>query len=432
MDSSDMNERPFRSHAGLSAVFLLATIFIVGDGGRTTGAQTCGTDYVIRENETLRDIAQRAYGDPQQWSVIYYANGDKLGSNATLLVPGLSIRIPCIGQKPAERAAASPPAPAQPAAPPSSAGTIELSSLVRRIEFLTADGAEPFTGRSLLNGGMLTDMLSASMKLVKDQSKGGFDYGISWVNDWGAHLNPLLVSRAFDAGFPWTKPDCDNLSALDQESRYRCQKFFFSDPLSEVLTVLFVKKGSGFLFAADSDVVGKKLCQPSGSSVYDLDKGGRNWLKEGKITLLQPKSIEECFRWLDADTVDAVVASELVGRMQVNALRMSDRVQALDRPLAVGALHAVVAKTHPYARTILYYINGSIAQLHESGDYDRIAEAHLTLFWDAQERDGQAPPAPTADKGAGNVTQQPPATGSVPPTAKKPAAPSELAKQTKK
>ena len=389
-------------------------------------AQTCGSDYVIQANETLRDIAQRAYGDPQAWTFIFYANGDRLGSNTTLLVPGLSIRIPCLGgQKPAAGQPAAPapaPAPATQttAAPPR---TMELSTLVKRIEFLTADGAEPFAGRTLFNGGMLTDVLSASMNHIKTQANGSFDYGISWVNDWGAHLNPLLVSRAFDVGFPWTKPDCANLAALDTESRYRCQKFFFSDPLAEVVTLLFVKKGGGVDFASDEDVVGRRLCQPAGGSAYDLDKDGRNWVNESKVTLLQPKSMEECFRWLDSQTVDAVIASELVGRTHVNAMGLADRIEPLERPLAIGALHAIVVKTHPFARTILYYINGAVAQLRTSGEYDSITEAHLTRFWESQEKDiapaRPAPPAPAPAPAAAPAVKR-----STPAPAPAPAAPS--------
>lgn len=351
-------------------------------------AQACDSEYVIKENENLRDIARRAYGDPQQWSVIFYANTDRLGTNTTLLMPGLSIRIPCVGAKQGARAPTAPapdlaPTPAVAAQP----GPLELSSLVRRIEFLTADDFEPFTGRSLQNGGMLTAVLDASMKLIKDQAKGQFDYGISWVNDWGAHLNPLLVSRAFDVGFPWTKPDCDNLAELDSESKYRCQRFFFSNPLAEILTVLFVKKDAVGIFASDENIFGKKLCQPVGLSAYDLDKGGRNWVKDGRVILMRPPTMEECFRWLDSNIVDAVVASELAGRAQLVALGMVDRIQPIDRPLAVGSLHAIVTKTHPYARTILYYVNGAIAQLRESGEYDRILEEHLTRFWESQEKD---------------------------------------------
>ena len=40
------------------------------------------------------------------------------------------------------------------------------------------------------------------MNLIKEQAKGGFDYQVSWVNDWSAHLNPLLITRAFRRRHP--------------------------------------------------------------------------------------------------------------------------------------------------------------------------------------------------------------------------------------
>src|SRR5258705_4263734 len=60
-------------------------------------AQPCGTDYTIKEGETLAQIAARIYGNPAQWTVIFYANQDRLGTNESLLVPGLALRLPCIG-----------------------------------------------------------------------------------------------------------------------------------------------------------------------------------------------------------------------------------------------------------------------------------------------------------------------------------------------
>ena len=64
-------------------------------------AQTCGSDYSIKEGESLADIAARVYGNASQWTLIFYANQDRMGANASLLVPGLSVRIPCLaGQQP--------------------------------------------------------------------------------------------------------------------------------------------------------------------------------------------------------------------------------------------------------------------------------------------------------------------------------------------
>jgi polar amino acid transport system substrate-binding protein len=323
-------------------------------------------------------IASQVYGDPAQWMVIFYANQDRLGTKVSMLSPGLSLRVPCIGEVPEPK----PPtvtaqAPAATAPPP---GKFILSKLVRRVEFLTAEGYAPMTGRALPNGGMLTDILATSMELIKQESNGQFDYGVSWVNDWGSHLNPLLTSRAFDAGFPWEKPDCDEPEELDDALTYRCQKFFFSDPLYEIFEVFYVRKNSNFKFATDDEVVGKRICLTVDNGVDDLDGEGRNWVKDGKVTLMRPASLDECFRLLDQKTVDAVVAPDITGRAITASLGMADRIAAASRPINIETIHVIVSKTHPQARTLLYYVNTALAKLRESGEYDHLVEKHLTHF----------------------------------------------------
>ena len=409
-------------HWGVCGKLLMVALVAVGAlaGSGRLSAQTCGVDHVLRQGDTLADIARTVYGNASQWSVIYYANQDRLGENATLLVPGLAIKIPCIGPqaRPATPAAVD-------TAPVPGLGTtpapFQLSSMLRRIEFLTAEGYPPFTGRALPEGGLLIDLLRASMTLIKDQAKGGFDFRVSWVNDWAAHLNPLLITRAMDAGVPWNKPDCSNLAALDSASQYKCQKFFFSDPLYESVTVLFVRNDSAFNFEKDEQIVGKTLCRTKGWSTNDLDKDGRNWLKDQKITLMQPQTAEECFRLLDEGTVDAVVIAELTGQAVAAAMNMADRVHAASRPLNIETLHVIIAKTHPHARTVLYYVNTSLARLKDSGAYDAIITKHLDLFWNSASSGGQparaqsdpkpataSPAKPEAKrKGEGGKTAQP-------------------------
>ena len=368
-------------------------------------AQTCGTDYAIKEGDTLAQIAARTYGNPAQWTIIFYANQDRLGPNGSLLQPGLAVRLPCVGGN-QPQASAPPPATAS-----SASGNGEafiISTIVRRLEVLTADNYQPYTGRALEGGGMLTQVLSSSLDLIKEESKGRFDYSISWVNDWAAHLNPLLLTRAFDVGFPWAKPECENASALDAGSQLRCSKFFFSDPMYEVITNLFVRENSKIKSLRNEDIHGISICRPTGYPVHELDRAGRNWAKDGKVTLIRPSSVDECFRLLDSGTVDSVAMSELVARTSLNSLGMADRVRAIDQPLALTSLHVLVAKTHLHARTLLYYINSSMAKLRESGEYEKIVERHMAKFWESQ-------------SGAPN-----PAIGATPakPVAPKPAAPS--------
>lgn len=358
-------------------------------------AQTCGSEYEIQEGETLGEIAARTYGDPSKWTVIFYANQDRLGSNASLLVPGAALRLPCIGrpqttqQQPAQErepstASSSP-------SPSTSGGRVIVSSMLRRIEFLTADGYSPYTGRELEAGGMITQVISAAMDVVKDDSDGRLQYGISWVNDWSAHLNPLLVSRAFDLGFPWTKPDCANALSLDLESQFRCQRFFFSDPLYEVITRVFVAENSPVVGLDREQLAGRSLCRPNGYTTHLLDAEGRNLLKDGIVVLIRPATIDECFRLLDEGTVDGVVMTEMVGLASAASLGMNDRVRAIDEPLALDTLHVVVSKTHPFARTMLYYVNAGLNRLRTSGEFERIVERHLQRFWKSQ----AAPPSPT-------------------------------------
>src|SRR5262245_34987531 len=365
---------------------LMVVVLVGGLRSSVAFGQTCGTDYTLKEGETLAQIAARIYGNPAQWTVIFYANQDRLGTNVSMLVPGLALRLPCIGGAPQPQNL--PPiatTPAQTAATPSASETaFIISSLLRRVEFLTADGFAPYTGRSLEGGGMLTQVISSAMGLIKEDAKGRFDYGISWVNDWAAHLNPLLLTRAFDVGFPWARPDCEGGVNLDQSSQFRCQRFFFSDPLYEVITGLFVRQNSRVKSLRNDEIAGTTLCRPAGYPIHELDQNGRNWVKEGKITLIRPPTTDECFRLLESGTVDGVVEAELTGRASIASLGLGDRVRIIDQPVALTTYHVLISKTHPHARTILYYMNSSLTKLRESGEYDRIIERHLARFWDAQ------------------------------------------------
>src|SRR6266446_5642210 len=89
---SDGNSFP---HRLLLVIVVLAFVGVLRP--IASQAQTCGTDYTIKEGETLAQIAARVYGNPAQWTIIFYANQDRLGTNASLLVPGLAIALPCIG-----------------------------------------------------------------------------------------------------------------------------------------------------------------------------------------------------------------------------------------------------------------------------------------------------------------------------------------------
>ena len=104
----------------LFAAMLLSVA--LGAHGQAAQAQTCGGDYTIKEGELLADVATRVYGNSSQWPLIFYANQDRMGANASMLVPGLSIRVPCMGSKASAGAAAPAVAVAPPVETPGRAG----------------------------------------------------------------------------------------------------------------------------------------------------------------------------------------------------------------------------------------------------------------------------------------------------------------------
>lgn len=62
--------------------------------GRETRAQPSSSgSYVVVSGDSLSKIAQRVYGDAQQWRKIYDANRDTI-QNPDLIHPGQTLRLP--------------------------------------------------------------------------------------------------------------------------------------------------------------------------------------------------------------------------------------------------------------------------------------------------------------------------------------------------
>lgn len=266
--------------------------------------------------------------------------------------------------------------------PAGSVGRLELLAAVQRphIHFVTADDYRPFTDRTLPGAGLITEVVVKAMKTLARQPDAP-RFSISWVNDWSSHLRPLIASGAFDMGFPWFRPPCENFDQLAEPAQFRCKTFHFSRPVFEILVLFFKRKDGGFKFETDIDIVGKRICRPQGYFTFDLDKAGRNWVKERKISLVQPLTVDECFQLLARGGVDAVALNEFTGRAAIKKLKLGDKIDWIQKPVSIESLHVVVAKTHPRGRVLMHYVNEGIAKLQKSGEYEKIVRTHLTRFW---------------------------------------------------
>ena len=69
-------------------------------GSVSAQAQEACSTYVVVQGDNLRNIARKAYGDPDLYRVIFDANRELIGSKADLILIGASLTLPCDPAKP--------------------------------------------------------------------------------------------------------------------------------------------------------------------------------------------------------------------------------------------------------------------------------------------------------------------------------------------
>ena len=144
----------------------------------------------------------------------------------------------------------------------------------------------------------------------------------------------------------------------------------FSEPMFEMLVLLFTNTSNPIRFESDTDIYGKTLCRPQGYATFFFDHEGRNWLRDGQITLEQPATPDDCFEMLAEGSVDGVVMNEFTGRKKIKDLN-----------LAGQALHEVAHKSHPDAEQLMAMVNGGLEEIKANGAYQRVIDEHMTRIW---------------------------------------------------
>ncbi|MGI9510764.1 MAG: hypothetical protein ACR2QJ_15600 [Geminicoccaceae bacterium] len=342
--------------------FLMFITSMVTIGGKADAAPTCSESYTVVAGDSLSAIARSAYGDPNLWPYIYGYSGNAavIGVNPGLISIGIGLKLPPC-PKAGEPAFT---APIENDREPRAAGTIEV---------VTGSDYAPFTDQNWENGGMLTEIVDAALGQANEAS----DYSIDWINDWAAHIDPLLRRHKYDMGFPWFKPNCDAPATLSEEDLKRCE-FDFSEPLFDMLIVLFKRSDDTRALASDQDLHGMRLCRPAGYFTFDLTERG---LVPGEtIELDQPKTVGDCFHRLVDGAVDFVALNQFTGQSAIKEFGYDDVVSASEELADTLGLHLIIHREHPNATALLTRFDKGLGALRSSGRYDEIVGRHLAIF----------------------------------------------------
>ena len=156
---------------------------------------TCGEPYTIVRGDSLSAIAQRAYRNAASFQLLYSVNSNTIGPNPSFIQEGAILNIPCLDNVSPSTANTSVlrPAATTGALPPPQQ---------RQIRFVVGTDWAPFTNEDQTQGGMITEVANVAMSLADGKPS----YKIDFVNDWGAHLQPLISDHAYDFSLVWFRP----------------------------------------------------------------------------------------------------------------------------------------------------------------------------------------------------------------------------------
>ncbi|MDA7965151.1 transporter substrate-binding domain-containing protein [Ruegeria sp.] len=408
---------------------IISSLALAAATGAASAQEACST-YEIQPGDSLRELALATYAT-EDFRIIYDANRDVIGSNPNIIRVGDVLTMPCLedvgreaalpeteaermavemaselveaAEERAEKAIAEAEArvaEAEAEAKKASeeaviaaraaakqeleAARAEGAALIRNADdgdrpeirdrqllLITGGGYAPFTDEDLPQRGLYTELVeTAFLRAAPEQG-----YKIQFVNDWSSHLDLLMPTLAFDATFPWSRPDCEAAATLSETDRTRCETYNFSNPFYEVVDTFFAKEGSGYESTRTyADFAGATICRPEGWSLTHMNAVS---LFEPTITLMRPVSPDDCFHAAVNGEAD-IVAIE--AHLAVEAMsRLGYEHQLVENPnlAAIKSLNVMTHKDNPDGEAILETLNQGLAIMQQSGEWRDIVSTAL-------------------------------------------------------
>lgn len=321
----------------------------------------CGAYYKIEVGDSLTSIAQRAYGAASGSQYIYLANSRVIGSNPGHIRVGSVLQIPCLSSLEPSTADGTIIRPA--------ATTAALPAPKRKIRVVTGTDWAPFLDQGQKQGGMITEVTNVALS----NAPGKPEYKIDFVNDWSAHLRPLITDHAYDFSIAWFKPNCDLIDRLSDDSKFRCNNLDWSQPMFEQIIGYYTRINQPRP-ANHQALFGLTICRPNGFSTFMMEE---NDLIEPNVKLARPNKTTDCFEGLVSGKYDVVVLASDTADGAIAKIGAKNKVQFQEHLAQVATMHAVIAKTHPRGKAFLAELDSGIKKIKESGEWFKIVSRHM-------------------------------------------------------
>lgn len=331
-------------------------------------AQEACSQYTVKTGDSLGSIAEVAYGS-YDYQIIFNANRDAIGSNPNDVAEGTVLQIPCKDGRLTEDASHEEVIEEQEQI---AEARPESNVYAPAIRIVTGNNWAPFADESLTGGGFVVRLASTAL------NRGGNDreYNISFVDDWGAHLDTLLPLNAYDISLAWYIPDCTKLELLSEASQRRCTEFDASVPVYEPVVGYFTLPGNEYAGAKEmADFRGSRFCRMEGYFTNDLEEAG---LIGDAIELVRPVKPSECIEAVLNGTAD-VAGMEIqsaVDAMNSMGLEGNEVVENTN-VTTINTLRFITHKTNPYGRQYIAMFNRGLNEMRETGEWYAIISSSL-------------------------------------------------------
>jgi polar amino acid transport system substrate-binding protein len=222
---------------------------------------------------------------------------------------------------------------------PAPADTISLTS---------GEQYPPFTGSSLTDGGVLTELVRLAFAAAGHTTKVDFK---PWTRGYEETLR-----LQYSATYPY-------LSTGQREA-----DFLFSDPLYQLNLRLYVQYDSLWQSGSQEELKDATFCLPAG---YEVS----GWVhrERDRLTFVRPRSMDQCRAMLQLGRTDVMISNpdEVAWNAQGPHL-IPRNVRKLPEPVDDVTLHLIVPRAHPQAQTLLDEFNAGLRQVTINGVRDRL------------------------------------------------------------
>lgn len=332
-------------------------------------AQECGVPYTVKSGDSLSQIASDVYGSAGDFQIIYSANSATIGPNPGIIAVGMKLDIPCANEVMAASTANEDAIRQSETTESLPAPTVDM------IRIAAGGNWAPFLSEEQAQGGMLTEIVNVALA----NAEGNPEYRIDFINDWGAHLTPLVSDHRYDFSLAWFQPNCAIVDRLSDDSKFRCNNLMWSEALFEQILGYYTRVGEEAP-KTYSDILGKTVCRPAGYSTFMLEEHD---LVEPNVTMVRADSPQECFIGLADGRYDVVALAVDTSDGVINSEGLADQV-VYNEPLSqVLTVHAVISNTNPNAKLYLDTLDKSLLKMKADGQWFNIVRRHLSEFRNA-------------------------------------------------